>query len=803
MKRILAITLSAAFLALGAADSRAGFDEGFAAFDRHDYETAYREWLSAAERGDPHSQNMLGLLIRALYGTAPGPDGKTGIYWIRKAAEQGQAWAQYNLGSSLSGPEAFKWIYESAQKGFPDAQVKLSRFYRDGQNVPEDVVKAYIWASRAASVGHRAATALRADLAKSMTPSQMAEAEMRGVPEVPAGAHAARKVSRAEQVLSSPSAEARPQTKDMGSVGNRIATVQRQLAMLGYDPGPADGVLGSKTRAAIRKFQARESLPVTGNISKALEAVLQSAVNVDSATLKAARRAVQSGSPGSSSGVARGHFRSQRGAYKQALKEWLPLAEAGHPVLQCMVGLMYQIGLGVPRNKAKARYWIERSAKNGNSKAQAALAEAYARGSFVEKDWGKSEYWLRKSAEQGNADSQFGLGIYNTLLHKNYPEAIKWFRKAAEQGHIKAQLELGSALLAGIGTAQDIAAGRRWLLKAAKRGYAKAQFTLGQFYSLKKWAPPDDKEALKWYLRAAKQGHKWAQIAVGLIYYHGRGIPRNRVLAYMWISLAAAQGDENSAKALIEIEPLLTEWQIAQARRLALAFEPRKEILLKKEPLDEASRTGKDGLRLVSSGSGFIVNRDGYIVTNRHVAEGCKRLTVSGGAEAKRVAIDTTIDLALLETGTKFATAITFRDYPPVRSGEDIIVLGFPLPGMLTTDVIVTKGSVSALAGGPGNDRRFMQISAPIQPGNSGGPVLDMSGNLVGVVVATLNAAAVAQLSGSLPQNVNFAIALEEVRSLLRAHDVPYVTRESKSSLKAPDVVEEAERYTVQIDCWK
>ena len=137
-----------------------------------------------------------------------------------------------------------------------------------------------------------------------------------------------------------------------------------------------------------------------------------------------------------------------------------------------------------------------------------------------------------------------------------------------------------------------------------------------------------------------------------------------------------------------------------------------------------------------------------------------------------------------------------------VRTGEDIVVAGFPLHGLLTSDINVTKGIVSALAG-PGDDRRFIQITAPIQPGNSGGPVLDASGHVVGVVVARLDALKLARRTGRLPQNVNFAISEGAARAFLDAHDVPYKTARSNRTMPTADIAAKAKGYTVLIECWK
>ena len=131
-----------------------------------------------------------------------------------------------------------------------------------------------------------------------------------------------------------------------------------------------------------------------------------------------------------------------------------------------------------------------------------------------------------------------------------------------------------------------------------------------------------------------------------------------------------------------------------------------------------------------------------------------------------------------------------------------LIVAGFPLHGLLTSDINVTKGIVSALAG-PGDDRRKFQITAPVQPGNSGGPVLDASGHVVGVVVARLDALKMARRTGRLPQNVNFAISEGAARAFLDAHDVPYKTARSNTTMPTTDIAAKAKGYTVLIECWK
>ncbi len=97
----------------------------------------------------------------------------------------------------------------------------------------------------------------------------------------------------------------------------------------------------------------------------------------------------------------------------------------------------------------------------------------------------------------------------------------------------------------------------------------------------------------------------------------------------------------------------------------------------------------------------------------------------------------------------------------------------------------------------------MFQITAPVQPGNSGGPVLDAAGNAVGVVLSKLDAIRVARVTGDIPQNVNFAVSEGTARAFLDAHDVPYETALSTDSLMPADVAAKARKFTVAVECWK
>ena len=125
---------------------------------------------------------------------------------------------------------------------------------------------------------------------------------------------------------------------------------------------------------------------------------------------------------------------------------------------------------------------------------------------------------------------------------------------------------------------------------------------------------------------------------------------------------------------------------------------------------------------------------------------------------------------------------------------------GFRIPAFSEPGLIFTGGLISSLSG-MGNDSRYLQFTAPVQPGNSGGPLVDGNGLVVGVVSARLPDIEILKASGSLPQNVNFAIRGDLATGFLRANGVQPLVAEPKSPLSASEIATNAQAYTVQVTC--
>lgn len=177
----------------------------------------------------------------------------------------------------------------------------------------------------------------------------------------------------------------------------------------------------------------------------------------------------------------------------------------------------------------------------------------------------------------------------------------------------------------------------------------------------------------------------------------------------------------------------------------------------------------------VSSGTGFYVNPAGQVVTAAHVIEQCLVVDVkrdAGTAPGLVVASSALLDLAVLDTATPAARFLPLRKGHDMMLGEAATNVGYPLQKLLAATPNLTRGNVSSRGALEGSVGQF-QFSAPVQPGSSGGPVVSDGGELLGVTVGTLNAAALIR-SGALPQNVNFALDAKYVAMFLQKHGVAH-----------------------------
>ncbi len=204
-------------------------------------------------------------------------------------------------------------------------------------------------------------------------------------------------------------------------------------------------------------------------------------------------------------------------------------------------------------------------------------------------------------------------------------------------------------------------------------------------------------------------------------------------------------------------------------------------------------------LEIQSTGTGFYVDAKGSILTNAHVVEGCSALTIGDGISADLVAEAGEADLALLRAPANPTNGVARFAARPARLNADVTVIGFPFHGLLG-GLNVTRGAVSSTSGIRGDD--YFQMTAAVQPGNSGGPVVNEFGAVIGVVVSKLDAVKVAEITGDIPQNINFAIRGELAKLFLTKHNVGFEIEMSQTKLEPATLAEDAGKYTVLISCW-
>jgi S1-C subfamily serine protease len=275
------------------------------------------------------------------------------------------------------------------------------------------------------------------------------------------------------------------------------------------------------------------------------------------------------------------------------------------------------------------------------------------------------------------------------------------------------------------------------------------------------------------------------------MYEQGLGVPKDEQQAYFWWLLAAARGHADAPEFRDRIERRLTAQQRAAAQAQARQWRPGVGGALAQTP-----PAGQGARPTEPRGSGFRV-APGRVVTNEHVVAGCARILV-GGQRSTRRAADAVNDLAVIDVPGDQGPVTPLRS-TAARLGEGVTIAGFPLEGLLA-GLSVTGGNVSRLSG-LGGDTGQLQISAPVQRGNSGGPVLDSAGNVIGVVVSKLDALGVARVTGDVPQNVNFAIKGNVLRAFLDAHAVEYSSSSGGQPLAADAIAERARQFTVLIQC--
>lgn len=332
------------------------------------------------------------------------------------------------------------------------------------------------------------------------------------------------------------------------------------------------------------------------------------------------------------------------------------------------------------------------------------------------------------------------------LERKQDERAFRFFQRAAKAGNAQGMRALGICLSEGIGCWLDTSGGAYWLEQSALHGDCIAAYLLAKRYA-----------QTRQKVKALDMLRRAVEIAVSL---------GNRQLLVDCSQLALDIGEVEYSKTIF--------------------------ALSQNNPPVEAEPQG-------GSGTAWQIN-DTDVVTCWHVIDGMTRFHLWVNGEALPLTVvagDKEDDLAVLRLplGRTFPN----REALPVslstsasKRGSSCFTLGFPQPGLQGRGIKYTEGTVSALEGFMGDEGTF-QVSVEIQPGNSGGPLLDSSGRVIGVIVSTL-------LNG---QNVNYAIKKEVLLHFLTSNKIPFPSKSAtiQTIPSREALVEKCEKAVYLIEC--
>jgi S1-C subfamily serine protease len=228
-----------------------------------------------------------------------------------------------------------------------------------------------------------------------------------------------------------------------------------------------------------------------------------------------------------------------------------------------------------------------------------------------------------------------------------------------------------------------------------------------------------------------------------------------------------------------------------------ILIESKKKLVKKTEPKKQKPQieAGDNEIVPAASGSGFFLNSSGYIITNNHVIDGCRRISLTHNGKKVSVSViatDSKNDLAILKSNIR-PTRFYELSQDDAKLLDNVIIAGYPLGKNVSAAVKTSKGSITSLAGYGDNYSNF-QTDAALNQGNSGGPIMNQSGNIVGVAVANYG-----KKKGV--ESFNFGIKSSTLKTFIEANEITY-SKGSKSKLNNVQLSSLITNATLYLECW-
>jgi S1-C subfamily serine protease len=425
-------------------------------------------------------------------------------------------------------------------------------------------------------------------------------------------------------------------------------------------------------------------------------------------------------------------------------------ARKNHANAQASLATCYTFGQGVRRDDKAAAFWASKATQNGSGRGAYILSECYRTGSGVEKDLGKARDFL-------------------TL--------------AALRNHIYAQLALGCELLGpalslgyNYGFKRNAAEGRKWVEAVAT--YPISDQTATHMKDLK----------------------AWGLNGLGVMHATGTAVPKNETEALGYYYLAKSLAERADLLKIIDENIVASERNMTSSARQYAQLRAQ-ELRPTYFGTPQASPPPK-AERRIAFGSGVFITPNGHLLTAAHVVGNARRVKAQVGEnvlDAEIVAVDQPNDVALLKVNAE-VDAVPVRPSAGVALGDRVFTIGFPNRQLQGTEPKFTEGTISSTSGAQDDPRQF-QVSVQVQPGNSGGALFDENGNVVGIIVARLDDETTAQLTGSAPQNVNYAVKSSYALPLIESLKAELAAEQSPSWFgpKREEIVSKAKHASVPL----
>ena len=529
--------------------------------------------------------------------------------------------------------------------------------------------------------------------------------------------------------------------------------------------------------------------------------------------------------------------------YKKAFEFAVKADEVNEPDGSVELGVLHEWGMGVPKNSKKAEaLFIKASTqgylealgflalnyakndkyskslaianegeKKGDILSKSVLAAIYYSGFGVEKNFEKARHLATETANKESALGQWILGeiIFESRKGQNYKaEAVRWWTKAAEQKNVGALNRLGRYYLFDANK-KDAAKSFTFFKEASDLGDEYGKVNVARAYISGDGVEKNSPKAVEILTDLSKKGNAEALSELAYCYNRGNGVVKNQAEALVYLYLSNANGANWNEQIIADLERRLSPQSIVlcqqKAEQIFLKQKYESEEGFQHGGASNAPKSGEPSRKLPEpAGSGILISKDGLIVTAYHVIENAKGVAVKtskGAFNVRVLAADKPNDLVLLQIKDAKGefTAAPLAPSAKVKLGQTVFTLGFPNSALQGFNVKMTKGEISSTSGIQDDPRQF-QISVPVQPGNSGGALLDEQGNVIGIVVAKLSETVAKKYTGNTPENVNYAVKSSYVFPLVEQTDSkPLIQREQTPPSKLEDIVESIKDACVMV----